>query len=39
MVVVISDLFDNAAALAEALHHLRHRRHEVLLMQVVATTS
>jgi uncharacterized protein (DUF58 family) len=36
MVVVISDLFDKADALAEALHHLRHRRHEVLLMQVMA---
>jgi uncharacterized protein (DUF58 family) len=36
MVVVISDLFDRADALAEALHHLRHRRHEVLLMQVIA---
>jgi uncharacterized protein (DUF58 family) len=36
MVVVISDLFDNADAIAEALHHLRHRRHEVLLMQVMA---
>ena len=36
MVVVISDLFDKADALAQALHHLRHRRHEVLLMQVMA---
>jgi uncharacterized protein (DUF58 family) len=36
MVVVISDFFDKADKLAEALHHLRHRRHEVLLMQVMA---
>lgn len=36
MVVVISDLFDKADALTHALHHLRHRRHEVLLMQVMA---
>lgn len=36
MVVVISDLFDNADALVEAMHHLRHKRHEVVLMQVMA---
>ena len=36
MVVVISDLFDRAEALIEAIHHLRHKRHEVILMQVVA---
>jgi uncharacterized protein (DUF58 family) len=36
MVIVISDLFDKADALIEALHHLRHRRHEVVLMQVMA---
>jgi uncharacterized protein (DUF58 family) len=36
MVILISDLFDNAAALTDALHHLRHRRHEVLLMQIMA---
>src|SRR5688572_19478189 len=36
MVVVISDFFDKADKLAEALHHLRHRRHEVMLMQVMA---
>ena len=36
MVIIISDLFDNADALVEAMHHLRHRRHEVLLMQVMA---
>src|SRR5688572_23564315 len=32
MVVVVSDLFDDAAALTHALHHLRHRRHEVMLL-------
>ena len=36
MVILISDLFDAADRLAEALHHLRYRRHEVLLMQVMA---
>src|SRR4051812_9818958 len=36
MVIVVSDLFDKADALVEAMHHLRHRRHEVLLMQVMA---
>ena len=36
MVVVVSDLFDRGEALIDALHHLRHRRHEVLLLQVMA---
>ena len=36
MVIIVSDLFDHADALVEALHHLRHRRHEVLLLQVMA---
>ncbi len=36
MVIVISDLFDRPEALIEALHHLRHKRHEVLLMQIMA---
>jgi uncharacterized protein (DUF58 family) len=36
MVIVISDLFDKAEKLIEAFHHLRHKRHEVILMQVVA---
>jgi uncharacterized protein (DUF58 family) len=36
LVVVISDLFDKTDALIEAFHHLRHRRHEVILMQVMA---
>lgn len=36
MVIIVSDLFDKADALVEAMHHLRHRRHEVLLLQVMA---
>jgi len=36
MVIVVSDLFDDAARIVDALHHLRHRRHEVLLLQVMA---
>ena len=36
MVILISDLFDRADALVEAFHHLRHRRHEVLVLQVMA---
>lgn len=36
MVIVVSDLFDSADALVRALHHLRHRRHEVLLLQTMA---
>ena len=36
MVIVISDFFDNADKLIEALHHLRYKRHEVILMQTMA---
>ncbi|MDB5174449.1 MAG: hypothetical protein JWN51_3222, partial [Phycisphaerales bacterium] len=36
MVIVLSDLFDKSDALIDALHHLRHKRHEVILMQVMA---
>jgi uncharacterized protein (DUF58 family) len=36
MVIVISDLFDDADKLIESMHHLRHKRHEVILMQVIA---
>ena len=36
MVIVISDLFDNADEIVEALHHFRHKRHEVILMQIMA---
>ena len=36
MVLIISDLFDESPALIEALHHLRHKRHEVILLHVMA---
>jgi uncharacterized protein (DUF58 family) len=35
LVVVISDLFDDVAPLMLGLKHLRHRRHEVLVLQVI----
>ena len=36
LVIIISDLFDDAKPLIEALHHLRHKRHEVILLQVMS---
>jgi len=36
MVVILSDLYDDPAALIQALHHFRYRRHEVLLFHIVA---
>ena len=36
MVIIISDLFDDPRRLAQALHHFRHRHHEVLLFHVMA---
>ncbi|HXE52214.1 MAG TPA: DUF58 domain-containing protein [Tepidisphaeraceae bacterium] len=36
MVLIISDLFDDPAPLIESLHHLRHKRHEIILLQVLA---
>jgi uncharacterized protein (DUF58 family) len=36
MVILISDLFDNVDDLVKAFHHLRHKRHEVLVLQVMA---
>ena len=36
LVVLISDLFDNADQLLEAFHHLRHKRHEVIVLQIMA---
>ena len=36
MVVLISDLFDQIDPLVEAMHHLRHKRHEVIVLQVMA---
>lgn len=37
MVIIISDLFDDADKLIEALHHLRYKRHEVILLQTMAS--
>jgi uncharacterized protein (DUF58 family) len=36
MVVLISDLFDDPEPLIESLHHLRHKRHEVILLHTMA---
>lgn len=36
MVIVISDMLEPIQDLLGALHHLRHRRHEVLLLQILA---
>jgi len=36
MVIIISDFFDNAETLIQSLHHLRHKRHEVLMLQIMA---
>jgi uncharacterized protein (DUF58 family) len=36
LVVIISDGFDDLAALANSLRHLRHRRHEVLFLHTLA---
>jgi uncharacterized protein (DUF58 family) len=36
MVIILSDLFDNTENLIQAFHHLRHKRHEVLVMQIMA---
>jgi uncharacterized protein (DUF58 family) len=36
LVIVISDLFDDPEELIKALHHFRFRRHEVILMHVMA---
>ena len=35
LVVIISDLFDDLPTLMLGLKHLRHRRHEVLVMQII----
>lgn len=35
VVVLLSDLFDNVASLLAGLKHLRHRRHEVIVFQVL----
>src|SRR3954465_12699495 len=36
LVILLSDGFDNLVALTSALRHLRHRRHEVLFLHVLA---
>ncbi len=36
LIVVISDLFDDPEPLLKALHHFRYRKHEVLLLHVMA---
>jgi uncharacterized protein (DUF58 family) len=36
LVIIISDFFDKIPALMEALHHLKHKRHEVILMHIMA---
>jgi uncharacterized protein (DUF58 family) len=35
LVVILSDLFDDVASLMLGLKHFRHRRHEVLVLQVI----
>ena len=35
LVMIISDFFEDPAALIGALHHFRHRRHEVLMLHVM----
>jgi uncharacterized protein (DUF58 family) len=37
LVIVLSDLFDDTSALIDSLHHLRHKRHEVILLHVMAS--
>jgi len=36
LVIIFSDLFDDAQQLLKALHHFRYRRHEVLLFHIMA---
>ena len=36
LIVIISDLFDEAEEILTALHHFRYRKHEVLLLHVMA---
>ena len=36
LIIVISDLFDDPDPLLEALHHFRYRKHEVMLLHVMA---
>ena len=36
LIIIISDLFDDAQEILNALHHFRYRKHEVLLFHVMA---
>jgi len=36
LVIIISDLFDDVTEILRALHHFRYRKHEVLLLHVMA---
>jgi uncharacterized protein (DUF58 family) len=36
LVIVLSDLFDDASELIKALHHFRYRRHEVVVFHIMA---
>ena len=36
MVIILSDLFDDGTSLVNALHHLRRRGHDVLVLQVLS---
>jgi uncharacterized protein (DUF58 family) len=36
LIVVISDLFDDVEEVINALHHFRHRKHEVVVLHVMA---
>ena len=36
LVIIISDLFDNGEEIVNALHHFRYRKHEVIVLHVMA---
>jgi len=36
LIIIISDLFDDAEEILNALHHFRYRKHEVLVLHVMA---
>jgi uncharacterized protein (DUF58 family) len=35
LVVILSDLLDNPESIAQAIHHFRHRKHEVLVFHIL----
>lgn len=35
LIILISDLYDDADSLARALHHFRHRRHELIVFHIL----